>query len=209
MTTGLQPGEHTELKITQQARHRVICGLRWDPMEQGPGIGERLKGIGGHNVKSYDLDLFCVMYNDDGEFVDGVSGEPAESADDSGKVYHSGDDTSGHGDNDDEQISVELKDLPDYIHHIVFVAEIQSAHTFGDVVNPEIRIADGMTDDDILLVSLGRGADSERSACVFAHIYRQGEGWMLHHISDYLDVSDVGDWTKRLTGYISVPTAQD
>lgn len=205
MSGYIQKGERAELQVTQKARHRITCGLSWDPMQTGPSIGERLKSISGHNVKSYDLDLTCIMYDAEGEFVDGVSGKPDETIDDSGKVYHTGDDVSGVGKDDDEQVSVELKDLPDYIHHIFFVVEIQSAHTFGDVINPEIRITDAMTNQDLIKAPIGQSTEAHHSsACVFMHLYRENEQWMMHYIDDYMDVSDVADWTEKLKDYISV-----
>jgi len=207
MSEPMKKGQHTELQYSQEARHRVTCGLRWDGKNEGPKLSERLKGVTGHNVKNFDLDLICIMYDEAGEFVDGVSGKPDETADDSGNVYHTGDNTTGAGDEDDEQVSVELKDLPDYIHRIFFVAEIQSAHTFGDINNPEMRVADGMTNQDILLANLGAGAGAEASACVFAEFYRKdvdgGVQWMFHYIDDYMNVSDIEDWTVKLSEYIS------
>jgi tellurium resistance protein TerD len=200
----IQKGEHAELLVTQEARHRVTCGLSWDPMKTGPALGERLKGLQGHNIKSYDLDLICVMYDAEGTFVDGVSGKPDETIDDSGHVYHTGDDTSGVGDDDDEQVSIELKDLPDYIHHIFFVAEIQCAHSFGDIINPEMRITDAMTHQDLIKEPLGHSTGSGNSACVFMHLYRGDGQWMMHYIDDYMDISDVADWTEQLKSYISV-----
>ena len=196
----MQKGEINELRITKEARWRFTCGLNWDPIETAPGLGEALRARG-RNVSSYDLDLMCLMYNEEGEFVDGVSGKPDETADQSGKVYHSGDDTTGHGDAfDDEQVSVELLDLPDYIHHIVFVAEIQSAHTFADVINPEIHIQDSMSSCDLLSQKLGDGG--ENTACVFARVFRREGTWMLHYIGDYLNGSEIEDWTIALQKYL-------
>jgi stress response protein SCP2 len=196
----IQPGESTELQVTQQARHRFICGLNWDPIEEGPGIIQKLTA-GEKNVVSYDLDLMCLMYNEEGEFVDGVTGKPDETIDESGMVYHSGDDTSGLGHEvDDEVVSVELKELPDYIHHIFFVAEIQSDHEFADVLNPYIRISDAITENDFLVLDLRKG--TEHTACIFARVHRQDGKWILHNISEYRVGAYVEDWIEELKKYI-------
>lgn len=180
-------GETLPLHYTREARHRVLCGLNWDP-----GDGE-----------TYDLDLACVMYGADGEAVDGVSAKPDETMDSSGKVYHSGDDTGGEGDRtDDEAISVELKDLPDYIHHIVFVGEIQSAHTFGDIKNPSMRIADGKTNDDQLHTPLNAPEGKSKTAFVFARLSRKDDDWTITNIGEFFNGEDIEDWIDYLKRYL-------
>ena len=189
------------LQYSKKARERVIVGLNWDQRSKGPSIGERLKNIG-RNVKSYDLDLACVMYNAKGEALDGVSSRPDEAADQSGKVYHSGDDDTGKGDDlDDEQISVELKDLPSDIHHIIFVTEIQSAHTFKDIISPYMRVADGATNKDQFVHELTDRAGDDKTAYVFARLFRREGAWMIHFIDEYLDGTQVGDWVEALKKY--------
>jgi tellurium resistance protein TerZ len=200
----LTKGQHVPLKYTPEARHRILCGLSWDPLDINPSLGDRIRlQTKGHNVDTFDLDLACVMYDAEGQAVDGVSGRPDEIVDLSGKVYHSGDDESGVGENDDEQISVELKDLPENIHHIVFVVEIQSAHTFDEVNSPEARIADGMNNENQLFARLNNPASQNMTAYVFARIYRNKQRWMLHYIDEYLDGTKVGDWIKALQKYLA------
>lgn len=177
-------GEHAPLFVTKQARHRVLCGLRWDPATEG--------GV-------FDLDLSCALFDADGDFIEAVSGPSA--IDSSGAVYHSGDDTSGDGHLDDEDISVELLNLPDHVQHIVFLLEVRSNHSFGDIRNPEARIADGMTDNDQILTRLDGGGDA--NACVFARIYRKNGNWMLHHIGAYLRRDSVEDWVAKLREYLA------
>ncbi|MCB9991711.1 MAG: TerD family protein [Rhodospirillales bacterium] len=195
-------GNAVPLNYTPQARHRIVCGLNWDPMQENIGRAEKLKNMG-QNVASFDLDLACVMYNSDGEPVDGVSAKPDETIDSSGKVYHSGDDTSGEGDKvDDEAISVELKDLPDYIHHVIFLAEIQSMHTFDEINNPSMRIADGKTNDDQLISNLSGPAAQGKTAYVFARISRDGFAWTLTYIDEYGVSAEIDDWIGYLERYL-------
>ncbi len=196
-------GETLPLHYTKEARHRIVCGLNWDPLESDVGRIEKLKNLG-QNIESFDLDLACVMYDADKEVVDGVSAKPDETVDESGKVYHSGDDTSGEGDGvDDEAISVELKELPDYIHHIVFLAEIQSLHSFDDIINPSMRIADGKTDDEQLTSSLATPEGAGKNAYVFARISREGGDWKLTCIEEFFDGHDIEDWIEHLKRYLA------
>lgn len=179
-------GQTVPLFYSKEARQRIVCGLNWDPDKDTP-----------------DIDLACVIYDESGKAVDGVSASPDESIDASGKVYHSGDDTSGEGSRtDDESISVELKDLPDYIHHIVFLAEIQSGHSFGTIKNPSMRIADGKTNEDQLFTALHKPESKDKNACVFASISRKDGMWVLTAVEDYFNGEDIEDWIVHLNRYL-------
>lgn len=197
----IEKGDRAELKYSKEARQRVLCGLSWDPLQDDPELMEKLKNLG-RNVESYDLDLACMVFDENGEIVDGVSANPEENMDQSGHIYHSGDSTDGDGANDDETISLELKNLPDYVHHVIFVAEIQSMHTFSDVLNPAIRIADGKTDNSQLSVSMSRPDKGVANGYVFARIYREGSGWALHYIDEFFVGTDVPDLVSFVKQYI-------
>lgn len=197
MMKELTPGDIVPLRYSKEARQRVLVALNWDARQKRAGIIEKVKGVG-HNVETHDMDLACVMYDAEGRFIDGVSGRPEENADQSGKVYHSGDDTTGTGDHDDETISVELKDLPEDIHHIVFVAEMQSKHNFNDVEAPAIRLADGKTDQNQFIADLS----GDYTAFVFGRIFRNQQGqWMFHYIGENLYGENINDWVDHLQGY--------
>lgn len=196
-----EKGEKLPLQYSKEARQRVLCGLSWDPLQDDPEFMEKLQNLG-RNVESYDLDLACMIFNAEGEVVDGVSANPAENMDQSGHIYHSGDSTDGDGDRDDEAISVELKNLPDYVHHIVFVAEIQSMHTFSDVLNPAIRIADGKTDNNQISVGIQRKDFGEMNGYLFARIYREGDNWAVHYIDEFFVSADVQDLEGFVKQYL-------
>jgi len=190
------------LHYSKEARQRVFCGLNWDPSTEVTSAIDKLKNRG-HNVETFDLDLACVMYDKKHEAVDGVSAKADETVDGSGKVYHSGDHTSGDGDSvDDETISVELKGLPEDIHHLIFLAEIQSKHLFKDVSNPSMRIADGKTDENQLTSSLTAAEGNLKNAYIFARISRKGEGWTLTYIDKYVDGTKINDWIEHLKRYL-------
>lgn len=194
-------GQTVPLHVTQQARQRVLYGLRWDPgMEGGKTTGTM--GLWRKKAPAaVDLDAVCVLFDAAGECVDTVSAKPQEAVDSSGAVYHSGDDPSGTGDNDDEHISVELLNLPDHISDVIFLAIVQSGHSFAEVRNPSARIADGMTDRNQLVLPLSGGADSD--VAVLARIHRGGEsGWTLHHIGEFLHLGQIEDWISSLQPYL-------
>jgi len=197
-------GARLPLKYTKKARHRILCGINWDPMlTDQSSIGDKIaSSMTAENRVTYDLDLACVLYDAEGNPLDGVSSRPDEAIDQSGMVYHSGDDESGIGDLDDEFISIELKDLPDDIAHIIFVVEVQSSHSFGEVSNPTLRLADAFDNEDQIEVKLDRKRGADKTSYVFANIYRHEGDWMLHFIDDYYDGAKVEDWLETLKKYL-------
>ncbi len=194
-------GKAVPLAYSKEARHRILCGLSWDPATYDVGTIEKLQNMN-RNIETYDLDLSCVMFNSAGDAIDGVSPRPDETIDSTGKIYHTGDDTSGEGDGDDEAISVELRDLPEDIAHIIMIVEIQSEHTFDAVNNPEIRIADGKTNRTQMAVSLKTDQSKGKNAYIFARISRTPDGWMLHFIDEYATGADIPDWMAYLKRYL-------
>jgi stress response protein SCP2 len=199
----LEKGEHGPLNVTQKARHRVLAGLGWDPADEADFKEKIDQALGGKKIY-HDLDLACFFYDSHNVLIGSVSPDPAQTADDSGKIYHSGDNAQGHGEGDDEQISVELKNLDPDIHHVLFTAKIQTGHSFAEVDTPEMRLADGMTNADFLKVAIdhpeGKGCD----VFVFAHIYRRGAEWRLHHVAEYLKSADLKAWRDELPRFLQV-----
>ena len=88
------------------------------------------------------------------------------------------------------------------MHHIVFVAEIQSMHTFSDVLNPAIRIADGKTDNNQISVGIQRKDFGEMNGYVFARIYREGDRWAVHYIDEFFVSADVQDLVGFVKQYL-------
>lgn len=199
----LEKGEKAQLNVTLKARHRVMAGLAWDPASK-TGLMERVKELAG-NPTAHDLDLVCHIFGHDGGFIEHVSGEPGRNVDLSEKIYHSGDNTEGNAAGDDEEISVELRDLPPYIAQIVICAIIRGGHKFGEIAAPEIRLADGYTNHNLLQTPLNHPEGRDKSAFAFARLYRSPRyetGWALHHIGEYLKYGGQHDFTEKLKEYL-------
>lgn len=203
MTTAPAKGETVPLNHTRKGRERIIAGLSWDPKADEAGFLDRLRG----RDQQHDLDISCFLFSEDGRFADFVGAEAQDSMDESGAVYHSGDDMTGSGGGDDEFISAELSRLPDHIHHLAFVVEIRSDHNFSDVDAPTARIADGATNTNLLETPIAAdGEGRTASAFVFAVVSRAPEsetGWVLRHIHTYPDLSRIKDWGDYLKPYLA------
>lgn len=193
-------GEKKPLNHSLKARQRIIVGLSWDAREDEVSFLGRLT----KKDSQHDLDISCYIYNTQGEFIDYVGAEAQDSMDESGKIYHSGDDMSGEGDGDDESISIELGPLPADVHGIVFLVEVRSNHVFADVDAPFARLADGMTNTNLLETPIDNEETQGSNAFVMCAVYRSGQsdsGWMLYNINEYPDVSQIEDWGSYLAQY--------
>ena len=194
-------GQKGPLNQTMKSQQRIVAGLSWDAREDKVGVVGRVM----NTDSQHDLDLSCYIYNAAGDFIDYVGAEAQDSMDDSGKIYHSGDDMSGEGDGDDERIAVELAGLPDSVHAIVFLVEIRSNHTFSDILMPEVRLADSFTENNLLHTPINHDGAADKNAYVFASVYRDPTnsetGWTLNHIANYPDIAQIQDWGEYLSQY--------
>lgn len=197
----LAPGDRAPLLYTPEKRHRVLAGLSWDARTDNITFVNKMRGDTQH-----DLDICAYIFDDEGDFVDLVTADANEAIDESGCIYHSGDDQSGEGEGDDEAISVELLNLPEEITDIFFLIEVQSNHFFGDIAEVSMRIADGLTDKELLYIDLNAKDGKEAIAYAFAHIYRSeesGTGWMIHYIGEYPDTDNIESWAEYFAQYLS------
>lgn len=183
----------SQLEYSEQARQRVVVGLRWDPQR----LPFYLRWITPSGKQGYDLDLTCYIFNNYGDFSGIVSGEDLVHEDGSGAIYHSGDDKTGEFGHNDEEISIELVNLPEDVAHIVFIVTCKSAHSFDDVKNPNVRLTDAKTQRDQIKTDLDKdGAD--HNAHVFVRLFKEGTTWMVEEVNEYLDQSKIDNWPVYL-----------
>lgn len=197
----MEAGDKKPLNVTQQARHRVMVGLGWDPAEE-PSLWEQIKSLFVKKNHHHDLDLSCFIYDAQKNFIESVSADTRKAIDASGKIYHSGDNEEGIGEGDDEEISVELKEIDDIIHHIIFKAHIKTGHTFSDIEDTHIRLADGYTNHNFLQQDMQCDAGQKADAYVFCRLYRNDDQWQIHFIGEYVKTDDTKSWDETLVSYI-------
>jgi len=198
-----EKGDRTALNVTQEAHHRIFVGLGWDPKdEENSGIiGAITDKISGKALH-HDLDLSCYLYDANDGLISVVNAETEKGTDRSGKVYHSGDNVEGIGDGDDEQISVELKDIDPSIIHMIFTATIKSGHNFSDIDTPEIRLVDAYSDHTFAQKKIDQIEGQDKSGYVFLAVYYTPEGWHMHYIDEYFTFKKKGDLDLYLKKYL-------
>lgn len=104
-----------------------------------------------------------------------------------GAIEHTGDNTSGEGEGDDEQIKVDLAGLPAGLDKVVFAVVIFDAEkhgqTFGQVRNAFVRVVNQAGDAEIARYDLSEDS-STASAMIFSELYRNGEEWKFRAVGD-------------------------
>lgn len=173
MPISLQKGQKVDLTKGNPSLKHVLVGLGWDTNKYDGGFDFDLDAsvfLLGPNGQTPDTDAF-VFY--------GNLRHP------SGAVEHMGDNLTGEGEGDDEQIKVDLAKVPDMIDKIAFTVTIYDAEqrrqNFGQVSNAYIRILDSDTGSELIRYDLGEDFSIE-TAIVVGEIYRHGGGWKFNAV---------------------------
>ncbi|MBQ0983524.1 TerD family protein [Streptomyces sp. F63] len=102
-----------------------------------------------------------------------------------GAVEHTGDNLTGEGEGDDEQIKVALTTVPAQVDKIVFPVSIHEAETrqqsFGQVRNAFIRVVNQADNNELARYDLTEDASTE-TAMVFGELYRHGSEWKFRAV---------------------------
>ena len=140
---------------------------------------------------TYDLDLTCFAFDAEGNTLDTIGPGLNDMVGLDHKVYHSGDDFDGGGSEtegyDDERIYVELRGIPEGLHQIIFIITSKNDFSLGEVANPECRLVDSKTENELLNCKLDKERAENKHAYVFARIINSEQGWQLNNIDKFLD----------------------
>ncbi len=172
MTTSLTKGGTISLSKQAPGLQAVVVGLGWDARTT--------------DGAQFDLDSSAIACNTDSKAVSPghfVFFNNLTSPD--GAITHSGDNLTGQGAGDDEQIKVNLAGLPPEVDRVVFPVSIYGAETsgqsFGQVRNAFIRVVDQATDTELARYDLSEDASTE-TAMIFGEVYRHGEEWKFRAV---------------------------
>eukprot|EP00931_Biecheleriopsis_adriatica_P037079 TRINITY_DN21286_c0_g1_i1.p1 TRINITY_DN21286_c0_g1~~TRINITY_DN21286_c0_g1_i1.p1 ORF type:complete len:445 (-),score=65.70 TRINITY_DN21286_c0_g1_i1:115-1449(-) len=125
-----------------------------------------------------DLDVSAVLLGAGGQELESIFFGNPESR--THGIKHSGDNLTGQGDGDDEQIFVRLDTVGSNVHQVVFVINIYTqGKTFGNVSNPYCRVVDDATANELCRYALSE-AGSEKGLIV-SKLNRESDGrWGFH-----------------------------
>ena len=158
--------------------------------KQAPGLSAVTVGLGWDarttDGQAFDLDSSAIVCNPQGQVVSAghfVFFNNLTTPD--GTVQHSGDNLTGEGGGDDEQIKVNLAALGADVDKVVFSVSIYDAesrgHSFGQVRNAFIRVVNQSDDAELARYDLSEDASTE-TAMVFGEVYRNGDDWKFRAV---------------------------
>ena len=194
MSVNLQKGQKVELrKSNGGSLHRVMVGLGWDEVQQS-------RGFFAPKPQNIDCDasaFICVngrlQGTDDVVYFGNLTHR-------SGCVRHMGDNLTGAGDGDDEQIMIDLASLPTQYDKIIVVVNIYQAmqrrQHFGLIRNAFIRVCDAETNQELCKYNLSENYDN-MTAMVFGEVYRYNGSWKFNAIGQATQDNSIGDLAKR------------
>ncbi|WP_339510187.1 TerD family protein [Pseudomonas sp. RL_15y_Pfl2_60] len=165
MAISLSKGGNVSLSKEAPGLSEVVVGLGWDPRvtDGSPFDLDASVFIVGENGKVLE-DAGFIFYNN------------KKSAD--GSVEHMGDNQSGEGEGDDEQVTVKLNGLAAAVKKLVFSVTIHEAdqrkQNFGQVANAYIRVVNKADGKELARYDLSEDASTE-TAMIFGEVYRAGE----------------------------------
>jgi stress response protein SCP2 len=178
MAISLQKGQKIDLTKGNAGLSELIVGLGWDPIEQVSG--GFLSGLLGGKKADFDCDASVLLLDANGKFTrkeNVIYFANLKSR--CGSVTHLGDNRTGGGDGDDEQILIQLNKVPSDIHKIVFVVNIYDCQKrkqdFGMIKNAFIRVLNKSNMQEITRYNL-TDSYAGKTALVVGEVYRyQGE----------------------------------
>lgn len=169
----LKKGQKIDLTKSNPSLNNVLIGLGWDTKSYD----------GGHE---YDLDASVFLLNKEGRCAgdrDFIFYNNTVSLD--GSINHLGDNRTGDGDGDDEQVTVKLSLVDTSIDKIVITVTIHDydvrGQNFGQVENAFVRLVDEDTGQEILRYDLGEDFSIE-TGVVFCEVYRHGIDWKFNAV---------------------------
>lgn len=173
MAISLQKGQKVDLTKGNPSLTKIMIGLGWDVNAFDSGA-------------DFDLDAAAFMLGENGkcptekEFV--FYGNLEHHT---GAVKHMGDNLTGSGEGDDEQIFVDMSLVPANVSRIAFTVTIYDSdvrrQNFGQVSNAFIRIVDDTTGTEIIRYDLGEDFSIE-TAVVVGELYRHNGEWKFNAI---------------------------
>ncbi len=223
MAINLQKGQTIDLRKNDKGENTydlstVTIGLGWDVRQKESGFLSKI--FGGNNEDEYDLDAIAFLLDKNGKVAD--LGRKVQLSNGnqkglfegdivffnsmkhpSGHIWLTGDNRTGAGDGDDEQIIVKLDSLDEKYQKILFVVSIyqgkKNNQHFGMVDNAFIRAVDAKG-KEITKYSLS-GDESMNGMCsmIFSEVYRKDGEWKFRAIGDPQETDNFVEILKKYT----------
>jgi tellurium resistance protein TerD len=183
MSLTLSKGQNLSLSKTDPDMKKAMLGLGWDARStDGAEFDLDASALLINAAGKVRSDDDFVFYNQMGDVTlsDNKNYDPAKAS-----VMYQGDNRTGEGDGDDEQILVDFARIPSDIERVVFTVSIFEAdkrgQNFGQVNNAFIRLVNDSTGKEVVRYDLTEDYFSE-TALIFAEVYRNAGEWKFRAV---------------------------
>lgn len=209
MAINLQKGQTIDLRKNDRGEtfdlSSVTIGLGWDVRQKPAGGGFLGKLFGGAKEEDYDLDAIAFLLDANGKVASlGRTVRTQEGREvglyegdviffnsmrhPSGHIWLTGDNRTGAGDGDDEQIIVKLDSLDQRYQKILFLVTIyqgrQKNQHFGMVENAFIRAVDNRGREIARFSLSGDSSFNGMCAMIFSEVYRKDGTWKFRALGE-------------------------
>lgn len=194
MSVSLQKGQKISLSKENAGLSNVLIGLGWDEAKRAK------RGLFAPKPQPIDCDASALVLK---------NGKLADKSDivyfgnlrhKTGTIRHMGDNLTGAGDGDDEQILVDLSKVPQEYDRIVIVVNIYQAvqrnQHFGMIQNAFIRLVDGRNNSEMCRYNLTEDY-SGMTAMIFGEVYRHNGEWKFNAMGQGTNDPGIGELANR------------
>ncbi len=179
MSINLVKGQKIDLSKGSNGLTKIMVGLGWDPVEKKGGL---LGGLfGGGSAANVDCDASVILLDSNGKMKDKKDLVYYGNLKNSNQsIIHQGDNLTGDGDGDDEQIMLDLERIPSEVSKAVFVVNIYDCikrrQDFGMIKNAYIRVVDTKSGAEMCKFNLTEDYAGKTSLIV-GEIYKNNSDW--------------------------------
>lgn len=167
MAISLSKGGNVSLSKEAPGLKNIVVGLGWDPRAT--------------DGQEFDLDASVFVCGENGKVrsdADFIFYNNMTGAD--GSIEHMGDNRTGEGEGDDEQVKIDLSKVPAGVKKLAFAVTIHEAESrrqnFGMVSNAFMRVVNAEGDKELARYDLGEDFSLE-AAVIFGEVYRHNDEW--------------------------------
>lgn len=190
MGINLQKGQRISLSKEAPGLTKLMCGLGWDVAKSTGG------GLFGafSNTQDCDLDASVICLDQNDKVKDKANivffGNLSHP---SGAITHLGDNLTGAGEGDDEQILVDLARLPKEIVKLVFTVNIyhciERKQDFTRVKNAFVRLVNTSNNQELAKYNLSGAEYKGMTGMIMAEIYNRNNEWKMAAIGNGVSVN--------------------
>lgn len=171
MAISLSKGGNVSLTKEAPGLEVIMIGLGWD--------------VRATDGKDFDLDASAFLLKADGKVRNDADFCFYNNMDVGGAVIHQGDNRTGEGEGDDEQVKIVLSKVPAEIEKIAIAVTIHdgeaNGQSFGQVSNAFIRAVNDSNNNEIVRYDLSEDASVE-TAMILGEVYRNAGEWKFRAV---------------------------